>query len=223
VKAESDDRFSAQWRDPVVAPELRDVGFESPGQLGATFIGGAEYLNDVTGGAPPLSDDFPKRITEKGKGERQGLVLEWRDTKAARDRFQNSAFVVESFPPLARRAALANFENQRLLNDLTFPGETRARRTAVLGQVLGQTRLQLPALLLLRSDPDVQRGLVTLPPAERHQAALLRHGVAGALAARNPSLALEFLREMQDSALPLAGLRDFVESAALEQAGQARE
>lgn len=220
VRAESDERFAAQWRDPAVAAELRDVGFEYPGQLGATFIGGAEYLNDVTGDAPPLADDFPKRITEKGKGERQGLVLEWRDTKAARDRFQNSAFVIESFPPLARRAALANFENQRLLNDLTFPGQTQARRTAVLGQVLGMTRLQLPALLLLRSDPDVQRGLASLPPAERHQTALLRHGLAGALAARNSSAALEYIREMPDSALPLAGLRDFVEAAARGQAGE---
>jgi spermidine synthase len=213
----SDERFVAQWRDPVVAGELRDVGFESPGQLGASFVGGAEYLKELTSDAAPLSDDFPKRIVEKGTDERKALVTQWRDTSAARERFRNSAFVLESFPPNARKQTLANFENQRLLNDLVFPGATRARSVTILDQVLRSTRLRLPALLMLGSDSDVQRGLASLPPAEQHRQPLLRHGAAGALAARNPGAALDFLREMPDSAMPLAGLRSYVEAAAREQ------
>lgn len=222
ITATGDERFLAQWRDPVVVAELRDVGFEFPGQLGATFIGGSEYLNDLTGESPPLTGDFPKRIVEKGKSERQRLVLEWRDVNAAKERFRNSAFVLEAFPSLARKQTLGNFENQRLFNDLTFPGQTQARRTAVLDQVLALTRLRLPVLLLLGSDPDIQRGFAALPPAERHQKALLRHGVAGALAVRDPSAALEYLREMPDSALPLAGLRGYVEDAARDEGAAAK-
>src|SRR4029078_8414506 len=103
-----------------------------------------------------------KRIVEKGTDERKALVTQWRDANAARERFRNSAFVLESFPPNARKQALANFENQRLLNDLVFPGATRARSVAVLDQVLRLTRLRLPALLMLGSDSDVQRGLASL-------------------------------------------------------------
>src|SRR6185295_14998157 len=36
--------FAAQWRDPVVGPELVRLGVESPGQLGATFLADAAQL-----------------------------------------------------------------------------------------------------------------------------------------------------------------------------------
>ena len=42
--------------------------------------------------------------------------------------------------------------------------------------------------------------------------------LAGALAARDPSSALEYLREVPDSALPLVGLRAYVEEAARAEA-----
>ena len=216
VRAPADDRrFVAQWRDPDVVPELRNVGLEYPGQLGAMFIGDSGYLNALTRDDPPLTDDFPKRVSVKGdRDERLRLVGRWRDTKAARERFLSSSFIAEIFTPAARRLGAQQFENQRLWNDLTFRGTTHARQIAVLDTVLTRTPLKVLPLLLLGSDPDSQRAIQGIPPAQQHQPALLKHEAAGALAARDPRRAFAFLQEMPDSTLPIAGLKRYVEAAA---------
>ena len=54
-----EDQFTAQWRDPVVAPELGALGFEQPGALGATFLADAATLLERTEDTPPLDDDHP--------------------------------------------------------------------------------------------------------------------------------------------------------------------
>ena len=40
----SEQAFTDAWAHPVVGPHLREVGFEVPEQLGATFLGDARYL-----------------------------------------------------------------------------------------------------------------------------------------------------------------------------------
>ena len=39
-----DDQFIRQWNDPKVSAEMKRLGFEQPEQVGALFIGDAEYL-----------------------------------------------------------------------------------------------------------------------------------------------------------------------------------
>lgn len=213
----ADERFVAQWKTPTVARELRELGFESPGQLGATFIGDSEYLDQLTREAEPVTDDFPKRISVKGPEEKLQLVNQWRDTKANRERFQNSALVSRLFPAAARRHIAQQFENQRLLNDLIFPGPTPARQVAVLDQVLYQTPLRLPVLMLLGSDPDSQRALSIVAPERRAEPVLLRHETAKYLVARDAKGALDSLRKTADAKLALPGLRAYVEQVVAEQ------
>lgn len=58
----SEEQFTRQWSDPVVAREMKALGFERPEQLGALFIGDAEYLKGIFTDSPPLVDNYPKRI-----------------------------------------------------------------------------------------------------------------------------------------------------------------
>jgi spermidine synthase len=206
-----DARFLAQWNDPDVYRELLHVGLEAPWQLGAMFIGDATYLKDLTRDDPPLEDDFPKRITVKGdRDERLAFVGKWRDTNAARERFQNSALIAEMLPATARRMSLPQFENLRLFNDLTFSGPTHARQLSVLEQVLWRTPLRLPPLLMLGSDPDIQRALESVQFGDLRDPALRKHAIAAAIAARDMKTAQELVRDAPDAAITLPGLREYV-------------
>ena len=208
-------RFRAQWADPAAARDLSAVGFEVPGQLGSLFIGDADYLAGITGDVPPLEDDRPKRMrAEESVGGGDPLTASWRDTQAARDRFERSPFIEVHWPASIRREGAQQFENQRLIDDLLFPGPTHARQTAVLDQVLAWTPLKFPVLLLLSSDPDVQQALASAGDAIRQRPALAGHRIAGCLADRNVPCALDALSHASEASLRMPGLRTYLESIA---------
>src|SRR5439155_11444519 len=54
--------FTDAWQSPALASRLREVGFEQPAQIGATFLGDAAYLRELTADTPLLTDDFPQRL-----------------------------------------------------------------------------------------------------------------------------------------------------------------
>ncbi|HEX2675065.1 MAG TPA: hypothetical protein VHM19_00460, partial [Polyangiales bacterium] len=206
----ADTRFTAQWNDPRTLEELRSIGLELPGQLGALFIGDAPYLRKLTADDPPVSDDWPRRMERPGtRAERDQLIWQWRDTRSARTRFVQSDWVTQLWPASMRREALRNFENQRLINDLLFPEATPARQVQVLDQVLLHTPLQLPVLLMLDSDPDIQYALSKAGPrADRPEWAV--HRAAGYLAKRNIAAALQSLQGVPDNAIRVRGLREYL-------------
>jgi len=213
----SEARFAAQWDDPRRLPGLRAIGLEVPGQLGALFIGDAPYLHGLTEHDPPLLDAWPKRMFRPGTREqRDELLWTLRDTRAARMRFAQSAFVSRHFPARWQREGLRQFENQRLLNDLLFPGESPARQTGVLDQVLHRTPLTLPVLLLCGSDPDVQAALDKLPAAERDAPEWALHRAAGDLSRRDFAAAAQALAKIGDAPQPVPGLREYVSGVAAQ-------
>ena len=61
--------FSRPWQTPGLADRLREVGFEEPEQIGATFLGDAAYLRELTAGTPPLTDNFPQRLRPTSRRE----------------------------------------------------------------------------------------------------------------------------------------------------------
>ena len=213
-----DERFAQQWNDPKTLQELRAIGLELPGQLGALFVGDAAYLRELTKDDPPVEDDWPRRLQRAGTfQQRDDLVWQWRDTRAARERFAESAWITAHWPTSMRRDALRNFENQRLINDLLFPEPTAARQIPVLDAVLHGTPLTFPILLLMNSEPDVQAALSKAgrARAERDEWALDR--AAGFLAQRNFVAAEQSLRKVPDKALPMVGLRDYLAKMAQEE------
>ncbi|MBW2666001.1 MAG: spermidine synthase [Deltaproteobacteria bacterium] len=109
--------FTRQWRDPVVAPELRALGFERPEQLGATFIADAPVLRALTDKVLPLVDDFPKRLSDDIDSGRLARVhLAWMDVDASRDRFAASRFIRAAWPEALREATLGAFNFQKLID-----------------------------------------------------------------------------------------------------------
>jgi hypothetical protein len=203
-------------------PELEAIGFEQPSQLGAQFIGDAAFLNDLTSNVDPLTDDWPKRMHQPGtRDERDALIWQWRDTKETRARFAASAWVAKLWPPDLLRETLRQFENQRVLNDLLFPDQTPVRQTRVLHQLLHSTTLRLPVLLMLNSDPDIQRELARAAPNVREQDVWLVHRAAGLLADRDYEGALALLRRAGQQTLPLPDLRQYLEFAVQHDRAQA--
>lgn len=207
----SAERFTRDFHDPVWTQELVDIGFEEPGQLGALFIGGADYLHELTANSPPITDDQPKRMHQAGtREERDALLWQWRDTNAARARFGESRLIAGLFPQAVRDQSVKMFDTQRLINDLVFPslgGPTPARQTRVLHQVLHGTQLRFPTLLLLKSEPDVQRAL---REAKGDRPEWLRHRIAGMLADRDFEAALPLLERLPDDQLAMPDLREYV-------------
>lgn len=120
----SAEHFRRQWEDPVVGRELRALGFEHPGQLGATFLMGAEDLRRLTGGSAALTDGFPQRLSTHVGSDRASLkrYSDMMETDRARERFERSPYVRRLWPEQIRAETLPFFAPQKALNRLTKPG-----------------------------------------------------------------------------------------------------
>jgi hypothetical protein len=221
----SEAHFAAQWRDPVLAPELAGLGFERPEQLGALFVGDADYLRALTADTPAVTDDRPKRITA-ASSSREGLErlrAEFMDVEAAQKRFRESPLIAALWPRRLRQASLAYFEWQQLLNDFLWgAGDPSESSVGDLHRVLTRSSLRTPALWLLGSDADRQRILEQADAGRRAHPALQLHLGMRRLAARDYAGALEPLQraEAAEQLRPRAlGLRIF----ALAMDGQLEE
>jgi spermidine synthase len=212
--------FARQWQDDTAVAELRALGFERPEQLGALFVGDAVYLDALTRGAEPVVDDHPARLRlDPDEPAAEELVSGWRDEEAARRRFEQSQLVARLWPASLRSRSLAYFDRQRLLNDLLFerptPGFSKTLGTLV--EVLTETDLELPALLLLDSDPDIVHALAAVGSAGQKDPEFLRHRAVGLIAARDYSAANGALSALLTTryagmAKKLLGVVDYVNS-----------
>jgi spermidine synthase len=185
----SERHFEAQWRDPVVGPELRALGFERPAQLGALFIAGADDLNAARAGVPPLVDDRPRRIVAPTRDPDavRALYTSWLDPRAGRERFARSELVARLVPPRMRREAEGYFATQHLLDSFApdIRSDRWSERLRDLHALLSFSDLTTPVLWLLGSDADAQRIVASAPePLRASPRAQLHRGIAQ-LAARD--------------------------------------
>lgn len=192
--------FVRQWSDPAVRDEMKALGFEKPEQLGALFIADADTLNDFLRDAPPLADDFPKRIMSPGSREGyRKLFLAWTDTSKAKERFIRSPLIERLWPGPMRTASLPYFDIQDSLNaylndrkaslDLNIPH---------LHRLLTKTRLTMPVAWFLGSDADQLGLLKSAVPAERNSPPMQYLLGVRALSQRNYAAAIESLRRAEE-------------------------
>jgi predicted membrane-bound spermidine synthase len=184
------EHFRRQWNDPVVGAELATLGFETPEQLGATFIGDARFLATLTEGTEPLTDDRPYRLsTDVRVGPADPWFTALLDPRPARDRFAQSELIRRLWPPDLREATLPWFDVQWVVNDAILQARS-PRRLQELRFLLQHTLLQELPLWLLRTNPDTQwaieqaaaRGRTDATiDGERGLRALARRDVSGAL------------------------------------------
>jgi hypothetical protein len=105
------------------------------------------------------------------------------------------------WPASLRERSAPFFEHQGLLSELLnhTPGRPPVKSFRLLEEVLIGCDLRLPVLLLLDSDPDVQRALSALPPSLANDADVLRHRAIGKLADRDYRGAADLLRLLSTS------------------------
>ena len=181
----SEQQFSAQWRDQVVAPEMMDLGFERPESLGATFLADATTLGEWTRGVRPLDDDHPGRILARYPPDEHGdpIYRSWMNPQAVRERFESSAFVREVWPTTLRKRTLEFFLPEAVLDglfvwDLLNPIQ-------ILHGVLTRSSLHTLPLLLMGTEPAIQRIAVPLYGAGTRDSGLEFEMGAQAMSARD--------------------------------------
>jgi predicted membrane-bound spermidine synthase len=195
------DTFTAQWRDERVRSELVALGFELPEQMGALFMGDASYLADLTAGVPPVTDNYPLRISselvrEPGQVPLYSAVMDERERLA---RFEQSAFIARVWPQDLVGATLPYFRYEGLIkNHFTkglYPASDPTFLWEALEEVLSDSDLETLPMWLLGTDRDVQRN--ALDAAQRgaaHGESMLDLELAiGSLVKRDYAAALETL------------------------------
>ncbi len=131
----SEERFGRQWRSPVVAPILQDLGFEYPEQLAAYFIADRPALRDLVTGTEPVTDDRPQRLSPPGPVRLESAYATLIEPAAARDRFARSDHVRRLFPDGVRRRGVSFFDFRYELHDGLSPFKVGPRGASGLAGV----------------------------------------------------------------------------------------
>ncbi len=187
----TEEELTAQWRDPVVGPELARLALEQPEQLGATFLADAEQLAGWIATTAPLEDDHPQRLSSaRPHPARQGFIDRWMNEEQAAARFAQSRWVRRWWPPELRERTRARFATQRLVNAvMSLP--KRWPGLEALRDLLLDSDLRTLPLLLAGSDPSMQEVSERARAAGERSSALKEQAAIGALVARDYAAAAE--------------------------------
>lgn len=167
----ADDGPGSLWTSASAWPRLREIGFEHPRQVGATFLGDAPYLRTLTAGTLPLTDDFPKRLdpaparlsvthtTSESDTGADKFIERVVDPSRARDLFQRSPYIRQLWPSAVIEETLPFFDIQRTINRILVEGADPLRHIEELHWLLTATSLRRVPLWALGSD-DIQQEIV---------------------------------------------------------------
>jgi hypothetical protein len=147
----TDEAFREWWARPPMSSRLREIGLERAEDLGALFLADGQRLREWVGKAPPLTDDFPRRIS----------------VDASRDVADSEAFV--SFMTASERPV--NFVTSPLIDSLWPDALRSASLNQFKRQSLVDALLSLPAL----SVGDLRRILAEPPDPLLIKALFWRH------------------------------------------------
>jgi len=165
----SPEQFSQGWQTPGLEARLREVGFERPEQIGATFLGDATYLNALTRDTPALTDDFPQRLRPvRGRPSLSDplygidasvtqMFQSTIDPTRARTAFSESPLIRSLWPPALIERTLPYFDQQAIINRVYWEGGRPLHQIEDLDAVLSKTTLRTLPLWLLGSDEVKQR------------------------------------------------------------------
>jgi spermidine synthase len=195
------------WSDPLINADLDRIGIEVPQQLGALFLMGADEIDRITHDTAPLTDDYPKRLSDQHWDEQASHHFALT--------YMEAALAVRNF---LRSPLISGFGSEMLKDSLEscfMFRETRYRcgivgrcnTLAELDIYLRHSPLRTPVLEVLGSNEfrlaiaeRVARKSET-PPAE-----IIPDLIAGALARRNIDEAIRLLES--ENARGRFGLND---------------
>jgi hypothetical protein len=198
-KRTTEDEFSRQWKDPIVAPELKALGFEMPEQMGSLLIADTAYLvQDFLRDSLPLTDNYPMRLVTDHLIETDESS-EYAYWAAIPEQFENSATIKKIWPNDLRKKTKQYLQYQRIINevmfiDIGFPYPY----FHYLHEVLTNSSLKFPVLLMMGSNPDSQRNLAKALSRGIPEETVLYSLAAKALSERNYLLAEKQLAKYQE-------------------------
>ena len=166
--------FSRQWSDPVAGQSLRRIGVEVPEQLPATFLADAAALRSFVGDVPPITDDFPLRLSSRLPRALPHIEFLMSDQAQA---YRRSRWLREVIPAPIHERGFAYIPLQRMI-DRSIPDSSVFYEPEVIFRILTRTDLRTLPRVLLRSnawlegiaDREIARG--GRHPAVTHVAAI---------------------------------------------------
>jgi len=194
--------FSAQWRDPRLAPELAALGFEVPEQMGSLFMADAPLLEALTERVAPLTDNYPWRLSSFVAGDRGRVALyeQIMDEDERRARFAKSAYIDAIWPLELKEPSARYFRYDRIIKNLFTENRYQDARDPfpweALDEMLVHTSLETLPLWLLGSDHRVQAVAAALAPGVEPRRDL--DLALGSIASRDFGTALEHTRHYLD-------------------------
>jgi spermidine synthase len=188
-----EDESRRLWSDANTRSDLERIGLEVPEQLPALFVMDAGEIERVTRETAPLTDFYPKRLSDRPADPEatRRLATDYLDASAALRRFRASPFIAAIWPELSPEKVAPFF----IVRETRYLSEIKgSNKLAELDFYLRKFSLRAPVLEVLHEDPFqvliAERVAQTSPtlPAEA-----LPDLAAGALARRDFNGAIEFL------------------------------
>src|SRR6266516_1384253 len=186
------------WSQSGSGGDLRQIGIEVPQQLGALFVMDAEGIDQITHDVAPLTDCYPKRLTDEPWDEEAGhrFALMYLAAPSALQRFLHSSLAATIWPETLNKSLESFFilRQTRYLSEMIG-----SNKLAELDLYLRHSQLRMPVLEVLGSDgfrlaiaERVAKRSPT-PPLE-----IMPDLVAGALAQRDIGGAIGLLETEKD-------------------------
>ena len=139
------------WEDAATKTDLARIGLEYPEQLAALFLMDSGEIDRLTRGTKPLTDFFPKRLSDTPADLKAIHDFTWTYMEAAPAlrRFRSSPLIERIWPDRMKASAEPFFivREERFLSVLKEPNAF-----AELDFYLRRTKLRTPLFEVLRSD-----------------------------------------------------------------------
>jgi spermidine synthase len=186
------------WNDPAIGMNLKRIGVEVPQQLGALFLMGGDEIDRLTRDVAPLTDNYPKRLSDGPWDERANFefAAAYMEPASVTERFLRSPLINRIWPEALSKSMKSLFA----VRETRFLSETvGSNKLAELDLLLRGTRLRTPVLEALGSD-ELRLALAqrVARNAEPPPLEIAPDLIAGALAQRNIDRAIQLLESEKD-------------------------
>ncbi len=184
----SENECRSLWTNPATGDDLRRIGVELPEQVGALFLMDGDEIDRLTNNSNPLTDSFPKRLSDDPPDRENVRDFAWRYLEApvAFRAFRTSSFIQRIWPE-GMKAGLESLFVVRESRYLSEVAVGSSNKLAELDLYLRHSKLRGPVLEALRTDE-------------------FRLAIAKAKTTGMDTVAPEFLSDLTADAL---GQRDF--------------
>ena len=199
-KAVSKKMFVRQWNDPVVGPEMRALGLETPEQFGSLFIADGPRLQNWISDTLPLVDNYPRRLSYDDRGWKQYLpgYRAFMSADLSRKNFMASREISKIWPNSLRKKSEKYFAVRQTVNEMLVEASMKKTSPLInLNLCIHNPLLANYILWAFGSDQYAQRiiskAIKNRQKGPFNMAEIYRHLAAGAAQQRDYLLSEKYL------------------------------